>query len=112
VSAERSTEWPGEAVGLEASRLRDLENAIRAGEFKKVTSVLVARRGKLAYELYSEGTSAADLRDTRSATKSITGMLVGLALDRGLLAGPGPRSSRTSSLQNLIHGRRSPSRTC
>jgi len=63
-----------------------MESAIRAGRFKKITSVRVARHGKLAYELYSEGTSASDLMDTRSATKSITGMLVGIALDRGLLA--------------------------
>jgi len=82
-------EWPlasPESVGLQAVRLREMERAIRAGQFKKITSVLVASHGKLAYELYSEGTSASDLMDTRSATKSITGMLVGIAIDRGLLA--------------------------
>jgi CubicO group peptidase (beta-lactamase class C family) len=82
-------EWPlasPESVGLQAARLRDMESAIREGRFKKITSVLVARHGKLAYELYSEGTSASDLMDTRSATKSITGMLVGIAIDRGILA--------------------------
>jgi CubicO group peptidase (beta-lactamase class C family) len=85
VRAEWSLASP-ESVGLQAARLRDTESAIRAGRFKKITSVLVARQGKLAYELYSEGTSASDLMDTRSATKSITGMLVGIAVDRGLLA--------------------------
>jgi hypothetical protein len=60
-------EWPlasQESVGLQPARLRDMESAIRAGRFKKITSVLVARHGKLAYELYPEGTSASDLMDT------------------------------------------------
>jgi len=81
-------EWPlasPESVGLQAARLHDMESAIRAGEFKKITSVLVARHGKLAYELYPEGSSREDFMDTRSATKSITAMLVGIAIDRGLL---------------------------
>ncbi len=81
-------EWPlasPESVGLQAARLREMESAIRAGEFKKITSVVVARHGKLAYEFYGEGMSQSDLMDTRSATKSITGMLVGIAIDRGLL---------------------------
>ncbi|MBI4462742.1 MAG: serine hydrolase [Acidobacteria bacterium] len=61
-----------------------MEQAIRSGEFKKITSVLIARNGKLAYEAYFEGTEAS-LRDTRSATKTVTGMLVGIALDHGKL---------------------------
>ncbi len=81
-------EWPlasPQSVGLQSARLREMESAIRTGEFKKITSVLVARHGKLAYELYSEGSTQSDFMDTRSATKSITGMLVGIAVDRGLL---------------------------
>ena len=81
-------DWPvasPESVGLQASRLHEMESAIHGGQFKKITSVLVARHGTLAYELYGEGTSASDLMDTRSATKSVTGMLVGIAVDRGLL---------------------------
>ncbi len=73
------------SVGLSAQRLLAMEKAVRAGEFKKVTSVLVARRGQLAYEGYFGGTDAATLRNTRSATKTVTGMLLGIALDRKLL---------------------------
>lgn len=49
-------------------------------------SVLIARHGKLAYEKYFEG-DAATLRDTRSATKSITDILVGIAIDEHKLTG-------------------------
>ncbi len=73
------------SVGLSAEKLEAMEKAIGAGEFKKITSVLVARRGQLAYEGYFGGTDAATLRNTRSATKTVTGMFLGIALDRKLL---------------------------
>ena len=68
-----------ESVGFDTSRLNAMEAAIEAGEFKKISSVLVASHGQLVYEKYFEG-DAATLRDTRSATKSITSLLVGLAI--------------------------------
>jgi CubicO group peptidase (beta-lactamase class C family) len=74
------------ASGLSDTRLRALDAAIGSREFKKIGSVLVARHGKLAYEAYFEG-DAATLRDTRSATKSITDVLVGIALDDHKLSG-------------------------
>jgi len=70
-----------EAVGVSSVKLREMEEAIRKDEFKKITSILVARHGRLAYEKYFEG-DAQTLRDTRSATKTITGMLIGIAIDR------------------------------
>jgi CubicO group peptidase (beta-lactamase class C family) len=63
-----------------------MEAAIASGEFKKIGSILVARHGKLVYEAYFQGT-ASDLRDTRSATKTITSMLTGIALEQRLLPG-------------------------
>ena len=80
--------WPSakpEAVGLSAAKLKEMEEAIRKEEFKKITSILVARHGQLVYEQYFEG-DAETLRDTRSATKTITGMLIGIAIDRKLIA--------------------------
>ncbi len=68
------------SVGLSAEPLAAMEKAIRAGEFKKIGSVLIARHGKLVYEAYFDG-DAATLRDTRSATKSITDILIGIAID-------------------------------
>lgn len=76
-----------ESAGLSRTRLRAMESAIRAGEFKKITSVLIARRGKLVYETYFDAAGASGMRNTRSATKTITGMLLGIAIDKGLLAG-------------------------
>lgn len=75
-----------ETEGLASEPLVTMEKAIRAGEFKKIGSVLVARHGKLVYEAYFNG-DADTLRDTRSATKSITDVLVGIAIGEKKLSG-------------------------
>ena len=82
--------WPtatASSAGLSAARLQAMESAIRGGEFKKIGSLLVARHGKLVYESYFDGSDATALRDTRSATKSITDILVGIAVDKSFLSG-------------------------
>jgi CubicO group peptidase (beta-lactamase class C family) len=85
-SQEGWTTAAPESVGIAAKPLHDMETAIGAGEFKKIGSVLVARRGKLVYEGYFDG-DAATLRDTRSATKSITDILIGIAIKEKKLGG-------------------------
>ena len=75
------------SAGLSTARLQAMETVIRSGEFKKIGSILIARHGKLVYENYFDGSDATALRNTRSATKSVTDMLVGIAIDKGLLSG-------------------------
>ncbi|HYC58634.1 MAG TPA: serine hydrolase [Thermoanaerobaculia bacterium] len=70
---------------LDAKRLADLDAKIRAGDFKQITSVLIARHGKLVHESYFDDGGAEELRNTRSAGKSVTAMLTGIAIDRGAL---------------------------
>ena len=77
------------SAGLSAARLQAMETSIRSGEFKKIGSILIARHGKLVYEAYFDDSDAAALRDTRSATKSVTDILVGIAIDKGLLSAVG-----------------------
>ena len=75
-----------QSSGLSIAPLAAMEKAIRAGEFKKIGSILIARHGKLVYEKYFDG-EADSLRDTRSATKSITDILVGIAIKEKKLSG-------------------------
>ena len=92
-TAPATSEWAmlsSAESGLSEARLHALEDAIRGGEFKKIGSVLIARHGKLAYESYFDG-DAATLRDTRSATKSITDALIGIAIDEQNSAALTPR---------------------
>jgi CubicO group peptidase (beta-lactamase class C family) len=85
--------WPTASAaesGLSDARLRSLDAAVRSGEFKKIGSVLIARHGKLVYEGYFDGNGdgeAATLRNTRSATKSVTDVLIGIAIDEHKLSG-------------------------
>ncbi len=73
--AAAATGWPG------------LEGRIAAGELHDITSVLVERGGELLYERYFAGRDADTLHDLRSASKSLTALLVGIAIDRGEIAG-------------------------
>lgn len=74
------------SAGLDTAKLQALESAVASGELKKIGSVLVARHGQLVYEAYFDGDQTT-LRNTRSASKSVTGMLVGIAIDKQQLAG-------------------------
>ena len=75
-----------ESVGLLPRTLESTRDAIRSNDFKNIGSILVARHGKLVFEEYFEG-SRSTLRNTRSATKSIASILVGIAIDKGFLSG-------------------------
>lgn len=71
---------------LAADDFASLDAAIEAGEFGRVTSILVERGGEVLHERYYTG-DADTLRDTRSATKTVTSMLVGAAIADGGLEG-------------------------
>ena len=76
------------AIAANDPRFEPVDKAIRAGDYKQVTSVLVARDGKLVYEAYFDEGGAQARRNTRSATKTVAGMLVGIAIADGKLSGP------------------------
>ena len=103
----RQDGWPtasAESAGIASKPLQDLDKAVRGGEFKKIGSVLIAQHGKLVYENYFDG-DVNSLRDTRSATKSITDGLIGIAIGEGKLRGVDARilqllPERARKLQN------------
>jgi CubicO group peptidase (beta-lactamase class C family) len=89
-STKRPDDWGDaslEASGLSQPRLENMRAAIESGDFENLTSIVIARQGRLVYEAYFDDIGRDGLRNTRSATKTITGMLVGIAIDQGKLAG-------------------------
>lgn len=79
-------------VGLDTARLAAIGRALEAGEYGRVTSVLLARDGALTWERYFDDGGRDGLRNTRSVTKTLTSLLVGVAIDQGHLAGPEARA--------------------
>lgn len=63
-----------------------LDSAIQSDKFEKINSVLVLHNNEMLYEKYYNGFNDSTLQNTRSATKSITGMLVGIAIEKGFIS--------------------------
>ncbi|MBR0874276.1 serine hydrolase [Bradyrhizobium tropiciagri] len=88
-----------DSVGMDGARLCGI--AVRLSlRSSQVHSVVVARHGRLVFEQYFAGIdqpwgqpegrtefTATTKHDMRSATKSVTSLLVGIAIDRKLIAG-------------------------
>src|SRR4051812_18088420 len=70
------------SVALKQEPLEAMDAAVRKGDFKQITSILIARDGKLVHEAYFDADGENGLRNTRSVTKSVTDMLVGIAIDQ------------------------------
>jgi CubicO group peptidase (beta-lactamase class C family) len=85
--SEDMPEVQPEEVGLKAGPLDDMTTAIEVGSFRRMTSVVIARHGQILYEKYFGDADMTTLHNTRSTTKTVTGMLVGIAIDRKLLPG-------------------------
>jgi CubicO group peptidase (beta-lactamase class C family) len=95
-----TTASPGEA-GFTPDLAERLDAGIRSGLLRDLHAVLVARTGALLLERYEPGVDQCwgqplgrvefgpdTLHDLRSVTKSIVGLLYGIALDRGLVPPP------------------------
>lgn len=88
--APRPTEeaWPvatPEEVGMSSGMLADLvENAMTQN---RIDSILVVRSGHVVLDTYFYPFPAETAHDLHSATKSVTGTLVGIAIDEGLIPG-------------------------
>ncbi|GHD75868.1 6-aminohexanoate-dimer hydrolase [Luteimonas padinae] len=75
-----------EAAGLNDEKLSELTDFIHADPHSDFRSVVIAKDGKIAFEGYFNGHDPESLHDIRSATKSITSMMVGIAIEDGLIA--------------------------
>jgi CubicO group peptidase (beta-lactamase class C family) len=83
-SAEAGPKSPHSA-GLDGKPLLELEHAIGLGEYPKTTSILIIRHGRLVYERYFGEGSKELLNNTRSATKFLTTLALGVAIgDRAI----------------------------
>ena len=74
--------FPAPAAGV------DLDAAAKAAAgMPRLRSLLVSQRGTLVLERYFHGTRATTLANIKSASKSVISALVGIAIERKLIAG-------------------------
>jgi CubicO group peptidase (beta-lactamase class C family) len=65
--------------------LDSLTRAIETNRYPKVHAVLISQQGRPVYERYFGSYTADSLHDSRSAFKSITSLLAGIAIDKGFI---------------------------
>ena len=74
-------------IGIDPGPIADMVRAVVEGELAYTHGVIVARHGLLAVEEYFYGFDRETLHDMRSASKTITSTLVGLAVQEGRISG-------------------------
>lgn len=65
--------------------LDSLKILASSNNYPNIHSILISKDGKLIYEQYFNGWNKDSLQDSRSAFKSITSLLAGIAVDQGLI---------------------------
>ena len=76
-----------DAEGFDLRRIGLLRARIMDGTFKDINSIIAVKHGKILIEEYFNGTDPNALHEIRSAGKSITSALVGIAIDKGFIKG-------------------------
>jgi CubicO group peptidase (beta-lactamase class C family) len=87
--------WPGTTwrraspaqVQVDPVRIGELVRRLRSNGIPGIHSLLVVRQGYLITEEYFNGSSATALHTLQSVTKSVTSLLVGIAVGQGTLTG-------------------------
>jgi CubicO group peptidase (beta-lactamase class C family) len=67
------------------SDLGQMTDSILNNHYQGIHSVLIAKDNQLIYEQYFNGYTKDSLHDSRSSFKSITSLLVGIAVDKGFI---------------------------
>ena len=72
-------------AGFNADIIKRMVDSINANSITNTQSVLIAHKGQLVFEQYFGGFDAAAVHDMRSASKSISSAITGIAMDKGIL---------------------------
>ena len=73
-----------EVEGMDEALITQMTNLIIREEYKRIDGLLILRNNRLVYENYFHGHSSDILHNIFSAGKSITSILVGIAIDKGI----------------------------
>lgn len=65
--------------------LRRMTDSILQNRYTGIHSILIQQGNQIKYEHYYNGFTSDSLHDTRSSFKSVTSLLIGIAIDQGLI---------------------------
>ncbi|WP_025667012.1 serine hydrolase domain-containing protein [Aquimarina megaterium] len=69
----------------EKNSIEQLFSEIENGKYPATNAILISQNDSLLFEKYFNGYGKDSLQDVRSTTKSITALLTGIAVDKGIL---------------------------
>ena len=83
--------WPAAAwrtaaaadAGVDATRLENLLKKIRSKQYAEVHGLVIVKNGYVIAEEYFNGSSAQQAHEMQSVTKSVTSLVMGIAIDQG-----------------------------
>ncbi|PHI21811.1 hypothetical protein CEQ90_00560 [Lewinellaceae bacterium SD302] len=81
----KTTHDSSEDVFNNKLQLSELEDSIAAGGLANTHAVLISRNGQTIYERYFNGYLADIPHDQRSASKSVSSAMIGIAIDQGII---------------------------
>ena len=92
-------------VGMSRERLSEMvqaiiDNGVDSANAHRPHAILVARNGKLVLEEYFHGEHADKAHDTRSASKTLTAIVLGAAMQAGMKVGPDTRVYATMGVRS------------
>jgi len=76
---------PSRNVGVDVAAIESVYAEIANDPHRDLEGVVIRRDGRLVSERYFNGDDASTMHDIRSATKSITALLMGIAIQCGLI---------------------------
>jgi hypothetical protein len=93
-----SAYWPGAQwrtalpaqVEMDSAAMASLSRDVRSRKWSTLRSLLIVRRGYLVFNEYVDSTTPQEIQPLQTATATVTGLLVGIAVSEGKLRASDP----------------------
>lgn len=78
--------WKVNTTYSNSSKFNEMDSLIQNNTYKSITSVTVAYKNQIVFDSYYNDSDISTLHNTRSATKTITGILIGSLIKEKLIS--------------------------
>jgi CubicO group peptidase (beta-lactamase class C family) len=93
--------WKTDNQFQDNPNIQKMDSLISSNSFKEISSVVIAYKGNIVFENYYNGNQPETKHNTRSATKTITGTLIGCLIQDGSLKSVEENASKYSKVKDL-----------